>query len=210
MSPVVDLNLRLLDPALIPGALRRVEQVRHRGVVVAVAGTDRGGLSSLAQLFKRVLPDCLQHPVAGPELAVFDGDQRLFDEQGEQIEGLVTLDVTDAANFLRRIEVEIAKEHSRAAEEDLFRLREQRVRPVDRRPQRLLAAHSSSRAAGQQPEAVVQAVEDLSQRQRTNPCGRKLNRQGYAIQAPADLHHGGRITLGHDEIRADMARTVDE
>lgn len=35
--------------------------------------------------------------------------------------------------------------------------------PVDRRAQRLLAAHGGSRAAGQQSETDVQAVEDLRQ-----------------------------------------------
>ena len=61
------------------------------------------------------------------------------------------------------------------------------MRPVHRRAQRLLAAHRGARAAGQQPEPVVQAVDDLGQRQRPHPRGGELDGQRHAVEAPADL-----------------------
>ena len=45
-----------------------------------------------------------------------------------------------------------------------FRRRQAVVAPVDQRPQRLVPRQRAARAAGEQPEAVVQARRDLRQR----------------------------------------------
>ena len=55
-------------------------------------------------------------------------------------------------------------------EQHALGLGQQCVRPVDRGPQRLLAPHRGARASGQQPEPVVQAVEDLAAATRRAPA----------------------------------------
>lgn len=162
-AQIVHLDCGALDPTLITGASGLVEQGGHCGVVVAVARADGVGLTGLAELFQRILANRLQHPVPGPEFAVFRRDERFVDEQRELVENLVALDVAVTTNRLCRIEIETAVECCCPAKQDAFRLGQQRVRPVDRRPQRLLAADGGARAARQQTETVVQAVEDLRQ-----------------------------------------------
>ena len=67
---------------------------------------------------------------------------------------------------------------------------------------RLLAAHRGARAAGQQSEPVVQAVEDLGQRQGADPCRCELDRQRHAVEATADLGDHRDVVVGDAEIRA--------
>ena len=74
------------------------------------------------------------------------------------------------------------------------------MRPIHRRPQGLLAAHCRARTTGQQPEAVVQAVDDLGQRQRANPRRRQFDGQRHPVQAPADLGHSGGVVGGDGEV----------
>ena len=65
---------------------------------------------------------------------------------------------------------------------------------------RLLAAHRGARAAGQQPEPVVQAVDDLGQRQCPHPRRGQFDRQRHAVEALADLGHGGGVVVGDGEV----------
>ena len=165
------------------GACRGVEQRRHRRVVVAVTGPHVVGFAGLAELFQRVLAHRLQQPVSRSATCAFGHHQRLVDQQGELVEHLVALDVAAAGDRLGGVEVEPAHEHRQPAEQDPFGLGQQRVRPIHRGAQRLLAAHRGARTAGQQPEPVMQAVEDLGQRQRAHPCRGELDRQRHAVEA---------------------------
>ena len=55
---------------------------------------------------------------------------------------------------------------------------------------------SSSAAAAQQAEAVVQAANDLINRQRPDLCSRRFDGQRHGIEATADLGHGGTMVVG--------------
>ena len=59
------------------------------------------------------------------------------------------------------------------------------MRPVHRGAQRLLAADCGARTTGQQPEPVMQAVDDLGQGQRSHPRRREFDRQRHAVEAAA-------------------------
>ena len=74
----------------------------------------------------------------------------------------------------------------------------------------MLAAHRGTRTAGQQPEPVVQAVQNLCQRQRPHPCRRQFDRQGYPVEATADFAHRHGIFVADDEIRPSAAGPIDE
>ena len=110
-----------------------------------------------------------------------------------------------AGDGLRGVEVESAHEHRQPAEQDALGFGQQRVRPVDRGAQGLLAPHRGARAAGQQAEAVVQAVEDLGQRQRAHPRGRELDGERHAVEPLADLRHGRGVVVGDGEVGPEPA-----
>ena len=61
------------------------------------------------------------------------------------------------------------------------------VAPVDQRAQRLLARQRGAVAAGQQPEAIVQALGDLLDRQRAHARRGELDRERNAVEPPADV-----------------------
>ena len=152
-------------------------------------------------------------PVAGiafGHLRFLGHDQGLVDQQCEQVEDLVAFHVAAAGDRLAGVEVEPSHKHRQPGEQDAFGLGQQRVRPIHRGPQRLLAAHRGARTPGQQPEAVMQAVADLDQRQDAHPRRRQLDRQRHAVEAPADLRRGGGVLIGEAEIGPDLARAVGE
>ena len=167
---VVDLGFGLLETLLMAGRCRGVEQGRHGRVVIAVTGTHGVGLAGLAELFQCVLAHRLQQPVSRWATCAFGHDQGLVDQQCEQVEDLEAFHVAAAGDRLCGVEVEPAHKHRQPGEQDAFGLGQQRVRPIHRGPQRLLAAHRGACTPGQQPEAVMQAVADLGQRQARAPA----------------------------------------
>ena len=173
----------LLDALLIITASRRVEQRGQRRVVIPVACPHGVGLAGLAEFFQGVLAHRLQESIAGSAPAVVGDHQGLVDEQGELIEHLEALHVTATGDRLCSVEVESAQKHRQPTKQHPLGLGQQRMRPVHRGAQGLLAAHRGARTPGQQPEPVMQAVEDLGQRQRTNPCCGQLDRERHPVQA---------------------------
>src|SRR5918992_3697577 len=76
----------------------------------------------------RVLPDRLEHPIP----LVGEAQQALFDERLEVIE-------VGVRNLLSRFQPAAACEDGESTEERLLVLGQELVRPLDRRPERLLA-----------------------------------------------------------------------
>ena len=98
--------------------------------------------------------------------------------------------------------VEAGGEDAQAVEDAALGLAEQRVGPLDRGLQRLLAAGGVGPAAGQQPEPLIEQPGDLGRAQRRHPGGGKLDRQRDPVQAPADLAHGGHVSRAQGEVAA--------
>ena len=109
---------------------------------------------------------------------------------------------TRADDRLGSVEVEAAQKCRQPAKKHPLGLGQQRVRPVHRGAQRLLAAYRGARPAGQQPEPVMQAIEDLGQRQGAHPRGGQLDRQRQSVEATANFRHRRGIVVGDGEIRA--------
>ena len=63
----------------------------------------------------------------------------------------------------------------------------------------LLARQGGAIPAGQEAEAVVQPRVQIRHAHPPDPHGRQLQRQREAVQAAADVHHGGRVDLGETE-----------
>ena len=183
----------LFDSLVVVAAGRRVEQSRHRGVVVAVARPHGLGLAGFAELLLRVLAHGLEQPVPRSATGVFGRHQRLVDQQGELIEDLVALHFGVTGNGLGGVEVETAEEDREPPEQNALGLGQQGMRPVHRRAQRLLPTHRCPCATGQEAEAVVQAADNLLQRECTDAGGGQLDRQRHAVEPLADLGHGGGV-----------------
>ena len=114
------------------------------------------------------------------------------------------------AHGFGRLQRPAAGEDRQAAEEHPFRLGQQVVTPVDRRPQPLLAGQGRPAPARQQPEAVVQARGNLLGRQQADPRRRQFNRQRDAIQPGTELHDGGRVRAGNGEAGLDRLSALGE
>ena len=166
------------------------------GVVVAVAGPYGFGFAGLPELFQTRTGG--RSPAAGIAFVpatVFGDDERLVDEQRELVEDLVALQSPPPPTAWAASRSKPPMKRRQSAEQDAFGFGQQRVRPVDRGAQGLLAAHRRARAAGQQAEPVVQAVEDLGQRQRAHPRGGQLDRQRHAVEPAADLGDGRGVVV---------------
>src|SRR5262245_55144417 len=84
------------------------------------------------------------------------------------------------------------------------------MRPVDRCAQRLLTAHCGAGAAGEQFEPVMQAIENLVERQRPYSRGGELDGKRHAVEAPADLRDRLGVAVVDGEIWPGMASAVAE
>ena len=123
---------------------------------------------------------------------------------------MVALDIIAARNRLRRIEIEATQEYRQAAKQNLLGLGQQGVRPVHRGAQCLLAPHRSACTAGQEPEAVVEAVDDLDQRQGADTRRGEFDRQRHAVETPADVRYRRRVSSLTAKSGLDVPGAIDE
>ena len=137
---------------------------------------------------QRIGASGLQHPVARDGIALRQ-HQRLVHQCAEMIERRPWIDTLVARDVLGRLQGEAAREYAEAPEHCLLVDREQRVAPFQRRAQRLMATEDYARTAGQQVEAFMQARAQSFDAEQREPCGRELDREWDAIQAPTDLDH---------------------
>ena len=89
-------------------------------------------------------------------------------------------------------------------------LAEQRIGPLDRCLQRVVAARGIGLPTGQQPEALIEQPGDLGRSQRRHPRGGELDRQRDPVQASADLADGGHVTGAQIEVAACGSGPLDE
>ena len=87
---------------------------------------------------------------------------------------------------------------------------QQRMRPVDGCVQRLMPAHRYPRATREESESVVQAGEDVVERQRAHPRRRQFDGKGHSIEAAADLCDGAFVLIGDGEARPDPSGPIGE
>ena len=143
---------------------------------------DRLQLARLLELLEPVLAQGLEHPVARRHRAGHDLQQRAIDQRGEAVErvGLV-------APRTRCSTRRAGAEDRQPPREPALGLVQQVPAPVDDGAQRAVARERGAAAAGEQPEAVVQALGELADRQRAQPRRGQLEREREAVQAAADL-----------------------
>ncbi len=179
-----------------------------RQVVAEVPLADRVAVARGIELLHRILAHRLEHRVAAGIRV--ERHERLVDESREELEDVACRDLASCGNGLGGVEREPAREHGEAAQQRALRLGEKVVAPVDQCAQRLLSRQRRPVAGGEQAEAVVDARGDLLDRQRAQARCRELERERNAVEAPADLHHGGRVAIVQREGGLSAAGPLDE
>ena len=160
-----------------------------------------------------VLPDRLEHAVTDTILAtrtVGHDQQRPIGEALQQIQHRERADGIGARDDLGRVEREATGEHRKTREQASLGIGQQLVAPVDRRAERLLARDSGARTTGEEPEAVIEAVEDLLRAQHASARGRELDRERDAVEPVADPRDRRGRRVVEVEVRPDLAGALDE
>ena len=181
----------------------------HRQVIVAVTATYRVGFPGLAELLLRILADCLQQPVARSPPPFLGHHQRLVHQQVSWSR------MWKRSDFRPRIRncaasSRIHPRTPRALEQRFVPAGQQGMRPINGGVQRLLAANRHARAARQQPESIVEAPDDLGQRQRPHSRRRQFDGQRETVEAAAQVAHHADIVFGDHEFRTGTSRPVGE
>jgi hypothetical protein len=163
--------------------------------VVEVASAGLLRRAALLQLLERELADRLEQGIA----TVAEADEALLDERLQRVE-------VGPGHLLRCFEAEVAREAAEPGEDVLLLGREQVVAPPDRPSQRPLPLGRVARAAGQERQAAVQALEDLAGRERPHAGGGELERQRQVVDPTADREN----VLVRLEVRLHRSRPREE
>ena len=183
-----------------------LDPVGDREEVLGVPAPDLVGLAARLEPLERVGADRLQHREA--RLAVgllLLAEQAVVDQRREAGQ-----DARAAADRLGGLERAAADEDGEPREERLLVRPEQRVAPVDRRAQRLLARGQVARAAGEQVEALLEPGEQRLRREQLRARGRQLDRERQAVEPDADLGDRRRVRARDGEVGLDRLRALDE
>src|SRR5205823_4725030 len=161
-------------------------------------------VSRFAEALGRVLADCLEY--LEPRRAV---GARLLPEQIvlEQCLELVEACVADG---LGRLEAATAREDGVPGEQPSLILAQKAVAPVDRVPERLLAARSVPRSARQQGETLSQAVEQCLWREQPHTGRCELDCERQPVEPGADLRDGRRVARVDREVGTYRLGALDE
>jgi hypothetical protein len=89
----------------------------------------------------------------------------------------------------------IGGEHRQPAEDHALLDVQQVVRPAHRRVQRAMTRLTAAPGGGEQPEPLIQSTRDVGHRQGAHLRRRELQGEGEAVEAPADLDHGGEVPV---------------
>jgi hypothetical protein len=174
-------------------------------IAAGVPQLDVTRLAGALEVLARVLADRLQHPE--PVALAVRLHESLVDERLQLVEdrlagvGADGLDVRECAP---------SGEDGHAPEHALFRLRKERVAPVDRRAQRLLPLGNVAKAGRQYLKGVVETVEQRLWRQEPESGGRELESERQAVQAPTDRCDGPGVPGRQLERASGRPRALDE
>ena len=179
--------------------------------MLGVALCEHVALAGIVELTPSELANRLEQDVSdGAITGGVGGDHRLVDECHEQVGDVVLVDSVTAADLLRRGECEARGEHTEPTEDQPFVRTQQVVAPLDRAEQGPLAAFGVPVGRGEQAEAFVEPIENLSRRQRTGTRRREFQGQRNAVEMAADAHHRSYVVRRHGERRRRQLRPFGE
>src|SRR5207302_6670031 len=115
-----------------------------------------------------------------------EDDEGLVDQVGEETQDFPVLERRAGADPFGRAKREPPGEGGQPTEQDPLRVGEEVMTPLHRRLERLLPGEGSTGAAGEQAEAITQAIEDTLRAQGPDPSGGQFDGQRDTVQANAD------------------------
>ena len=132
------------------------------GEVLGVPAPPPVGVVGLVELLAREEPQGLEHGVAGGGAGpVFGHEHRLRHQARDRVDHPPRVEHVVADDRGGAVGVERAREHPEPVEDGAVVVVEQLVRPVDRRPQGLLALDATAALPGEEAEAFVEMTGDL-------------------------------------------------
>ena len=197
----------------LPGDLVRTGERRPQllgeGQVVAGVSYPQGGeFAARHQSFAGVFADQFEHAEARLTIAgLLALHQALIVERGQAVEhGRVVV----SRDRLNRCQRDATLEDGQAGQQPLLLLGQQRVAPVERGAQRLLACRQIARAAGEEGQATVQARQERRQGEELGARRGELDRQRQAVEAAADGGEGRHVGICRGEARVGGLRPFEE
>ena len=202
------LGVQALQPVpLVLAAKVRPGAFGEIGVVAAVPLPDLKGFPGLVQALQAVGRDGLQQPVPVAVRPVRDHDQRAVRQPGYQPRHVQVL---LSADRLCGFQGAAICRHRQPAQHQPFRFGEQFPAPVDDGPQGLLPRRSVTVPGDEQPEPVIEPVQELVYAQGPDAGRRQLQGQRDAVESPAQRRDGPGIGLVEAETRHGLSGAPDE
>jgi len=175
-----------------------------------VAAACLAALSVRVKLLERELTDRIQHAVTRRCLVQrLDEHDAGRDQGADCLERIKAVRITFEEGF-DRFERESADEYPEPPEQALLGRSQQVIAPGDRRPQGLLPGGQVPRAAGQQRQPALEPCQQGRGRKHGQASACELDCQRQAVQAAADLGHGGGVGFGQLEAGPCIAPEADE
>ncbi len=208
---IVDLgekSVREIGRGLVPLAGKGLRQQVAEKLGMASGRPIR--VRSGRELLQRVDADRLEQAPAASPRPTIHRHQRLRAKRRDPFENGQRRGTRAAGHRSRRIEAEAGREHRQTAEQMPFRIRQQVVTPIHRRPQRLVARQRRPLASCQQLEPIVQSSGNFRRVKRSGACRRKFDRQRNAVEPPADRRDRQQIGKVRRETGLRQLRPGDE
>ena len=156
-----------------------------------MARCDHGGVAAVGEALRSELAHGLEQPETTAERAGLDDHHRPVDQVAEEI-----VDVVDVQGRCRRQSptivsaadaIEWAGEDREPPEHRLLGRRQQVVGPLDGGSQRPMTLDAGPPTAGQEPETIVQPLDQFRRREAPGASGGQLDGERDAVEAAADL-----------------------
>lgn len=180
---------------LIPSDQRHARRFRHRAIPVGVSVPYPLRFAADVQALFRVLPHRLEEAVARRLVPLFHPHQRLLDQLCEQSQDVCPRDVVARADGFRRGEIAASGEDRQPPQRDPLILSQERVTPVECRPQCLMPGRHRPTAVGEQVQRRIEAGRELVHREHMRAGSSEFKRERHAIETMTNGGHGGRVRI---------------
>ena len=211
-ADVVEVRPESSDPQHVVRTGETVADFGGRRRVVRGVGTAPPvGVGGFVESFTAELPERLEHRVTGRAVGTGLGEEhRLRHQRRQRLGDLPTVELVGAGDCDRGGCVERADEDAEAVEHDPFVVAQELVRPLDRRPQSLLAFDAAAAPTGEEPEPLVEVRGDVGRAHRRRARRRELDGQRDPVHPPADLADGGPLLVVPGRLRACVGSAIGE
>src|SRR5438552_8073299 len=158
--------------------------------MVDIAISEKIVLICLVGLQRSIFTHGFVQSVAGDAAYLVFDDQRLIEQRREDVKHIVRRNVVEGADARDVFQRESASKGAKAPQDSSLGTRQEFVAPVDCPSKRLMTREGNTISPGQQGKTVIQASEDLLDRQDPGPHRRQLDRQWQTDRRAAGK--GGR------------------